>query len=158
MIKNIVLVHGAIVDGSSWAKIIPLLEAHGHEVTAVQNPLTALADDVAATQRALDLQDGPVLLVGHSWGGVAVTEAWMRTWAPTCRRPSGVPCRRLFRPTRDRSSLANQTQLVPRGRRRPYGEPRVATGPDPQAGGHHAVTCFGPLVHAVAAGAGSCPA
>ena len=75
MIKNIVLVHGAIVDGSSWAKIIPLLEAQGHEVTAVQNPLTALADDVAATQRALDLQDGSVLLVGHSWGGVVVTEA-----------------------------------------------------------------------------------
>ena len=75
MIKNIVLVHGAIVDGSSWAKIIPLLEAQGYEVTAVQNPLTALADDVAATRRALDLQDGPVLLVGHSWGGVVVTEA-----------------------------------------------------------------------------------
>ena len=66
MIKNIVLVHGGLVDGSSWAKIIPLLEAQGHEVTAVQNPLTSLADDVATTRRALALQDGPVLLVGHS--------------------------------------------------------------------------------------------
>lgn len=75
MIKNIVLVHGGLVDGSSWAKIIPLLEAQGHEVTAVQNPLTSLADDVATTRRALDLQDGPVLLVGHSWGGVVITEA-----------------------------------------------------------------------------------
>ena len=75
MIKNIVLVHGGLVDGSSWAKIIPLLEAQGHEVTAVQNPLTSLADDVATTRRALDLQDGPTLLVGHSWGGVVITEA-----------------------------------------------------------------------------------
>ena len=75
MIKNIMLVHGGLVDGSSWAKIIPLLEAQGHEVTAVQNPLTSLADDVATTRRALALQDGPVLLVGHSWGGVVITEA-----------------------------------------------------------------------------------
>lgn len=75
MVKNIVLVHGGLVDGSSWAKIIPLLEAEGHEVTAVQNPLTSLADDVATTRRALALQDGPVLLVGHSWGGVVITEA-----------------------------------------------------------------------------------
>ena len=66
MIKNIVLVHGAIIDGSSWAKIIPLLEAKGHEVTVVQNPLTALVDDVATTRRALNMQDGPVVLVGHS--------------------------------------------------------------------------------------------
>ena len=75
MVKNIVLVHGGLVDGSSWASIIPLLEAEGHEVTAVQNPLTSLADDVATTTRALALQDGPVLLVGHSWGGVVITEA-----------------------------------------------------------------------------------
>lgn len=77
MIKNIVLVHGGLVDGSSWAKVIPLLEAQGYNVTAVQNPLTSLADDVAATTRALALQDGPTLLVGHSWGGVVITEAGM---------------------------------------------------------------------------------
>ena len=77
MIKNIVLVHGGLVDGSSWAKVIPLLEAHGLHVTAVQNPLTSLADDVAATTRTLVLQDGPTLLVGHSWGGVVITEAGM---------------------------------------------------------------------------------
>ncbi|WP_310393568.1 alpha/beta hydrolase [Hymenobacter sp.] len=75
MVKNIVLVHGGLVDGSSWAKVIPLLEAQGLEVTAVQNPLTGLADDVAAATRALALQDGPALLVGHSWGGVVITEA-----------------------------------------------------------------------------------
>lgn len=75
MVQNIVLVHGGLVDGSSWAKVIPLLEAQGLQVTAVQNPLTSLADDVAATTRALALQDGPVLLVGHSWAGVVITEA-----------------------------------------------------------------------------------
>jgi len=74
-IKNIVLVHGAFADGSSWAKVIPILQAEGYRVTAVQNPLTSLADDVAATKRALALQDGPALLVGHSWGGFVITEA-----------------------------------------------------------------------------------
>jgi pimeloyl-ACP methyl ester carboxylesterase len=74
-IKNVVLVHGAFADGSSWAKIIPLLEAKGLHVTAVQNPLTSLADDVAATKRALAQQDGPVLLVGHSWGGMVISDA-----------------------------------------------------------------------------------
>jgi len=76
-IKNIVLVHGAFADGSSWAKVITILQAKGYSVTAVQNPLTSLADDVAATQRALAQQDGPVILVGHSWGGVVITEAGM---------------------------------------------------------------------------------
>lgn len=75
MVNNIVLVHGGLVDGSSWAKVIPLLEAQGYDVTAVQNPLTSLADDVAATTRALALQNGSTLLVGHSWGGVVITEA-----------------------------------------------------------------------------------
>ena len=74
-VKNIVLVHGAFADGSSWSKVIPILQAKGYNVTAVQNPLTSLADDVAATQRALALQDGPVILVGHSWAGVVITEA-----------------------------------------------------------------------------------
>lgn len=74
-IKNIVLVHGAFADGSSYAKIIPLLEAKGYHVTAVQNPLTSLADDVAATKRTLAQQDGPVLLVGHSWGGMVISDA-----------------------------------------------------------------------------------
>src|SRR6059058_4147790 len=65
-VKNIVLVHGAFADGSSWAKVIPLLEAKGYHVTAVQNPLTSLADDVAATKRVIAMQEGPVILVGHS--------------------------------------------------------------------------------------------
>lgn len=74
-VKNIVFVHGAFADGSSWAKVIPLLEAKGYHVTAVQNPLTSLADDVAATKRALAQQEGPVLLVGHSWGGMVISDA-----------------------------------------------------------------------------------
>lgn len=76
-VKNIVLVHGAFADGSSWAKVITILQAKGYNVTAVQNPLTSFADDVAATNRALAQQDGPVILVGHSWGGVVITEAGM---------------------------------------------------------------------------------
>ena len=72
---TIVLVHGAFADGSSWAKVIRILQAKGYNVTAVQNPLTSFADDVAATKRALDLQTGPVVLVGHSWAGTVITEA-----------------------------------------------------------------------------------
>ncbi len=72
--RNIVLVHGAWADGSSWAEVIPLLQAAGLKVTAVQNPLTSLADSVAATRRALALQDGPTVLVAHSWGGTVISE------------------------------------------------------------------------------------
>ena len=74
-VKNIVLVHGAWADGSCWSKVIALLEAKGLHVVAVQNPLTSLADDVAATKRIIALQDGPVILVGHSYAGVVITEA-----------------------------------------------------------------------------------
>src|SRR5580700_6547114 len=74
-VKNIVLVHGAFADGTSWGKVIPILEARGFHVVAVQNPLTSLADDVNATRRIMALQDGPVILVGHSWGGAVITQA-----------------------------------------------------------------------------------
>ncbi len=73
--KNIVLVHGAFADGSSWSKVIPLLQAKGYKVTSVGIPLTSFKEDVAATKRAIDAQDGPVTLVGHSYGGVVITEA-----------------------------------------------------------------------------------
>jgi alpha-beta hydrolase superfamily lysophospholipase len=68
-VKNIVLVH-AFADCSSYARIIPLLRAKGYHVTAVQNPLTSLEEDVAATKRAIAAADGPVLLVAHSYGGM----------------------------------------------------------------------------------------
>jgi pimeloyl-ACP methyl ester carboxylesterase len=72
--KNVVLVHGAWADGSCWSDVIARLQAAGLHVTAVQNPLTSLADSVAATRRVLALQDGPTVLVGHSWGGTVVSE------------------------------------------------------------------------------------
>jgi pimeloyl-ACP methyl ester carboxylesterase len=74
-IKNVVLVHGAFADGSGWRGVYDNLTARGFRVTIVQNPLTSLTDDVAATTRVLDLQDGPAILVGHSWGGTVITEA-----------------------------------------------------------------------------------
>ena len=74
-IKNIVLVHGAWADGSSWSKVLPLLQANGLPAVAVQNPLSSIADDVASTNRLINMQDGPVLLVGHSYGGAVITEA-----------------------------------------------------------------------------------
>lgn len=74
-IKNIVLVHGAWADGSSWSKVLPLFEAKGLHAVAVQNPLSSIADDVASTKRLINAQDGPVLLVGHSYGGAVITEA-----------------------------------------------------------------------------------
>lgn len=74
-VPNIVLVHGAFADGSSWLQVIPRLQAMGYHVTAVQNPLTSLTDDVAATVRVLQRQKGDVLLVGHSWAGAVITQA-----------------------------------------------------------------------------------
>ena len=73
--SNVILVHGAWADGSSWSKVIPLLLARGLRVTAVQLPLTSLKDDAATVKRALALADGPTVLVGHSYGGVVITEA-----------------------------------------------------------------------------------
>jgi len=74
-VKNVVLVHGAFADGSGWRGVYDQLTRRGYRVTIVQNPLTSLADDVAATRRALDRQDGQAILVGHSWGGTVITEA-----------------------------------------------------------------------------------
>jgi pimeloyl-ACP methyl ester carboxylesterase len=74
-VRNVVLVHGAWADGSSWNRVIPILENKGFHVTAVHLPFTTLADDAAAVKRAIALQEGPVLLVGHSYGGVVITEA-----------------------------------------------------------------------------------
>jgi pimeloyl-ACP methyl ester carboxylesterase len=74
-IKNIVLVHGAWVDGSGWKPVYDILTRDGFKVSMVQEPETSFADDVTATRRVLDLQDGPTLLVGHSYGGSIVTEA-----------------------------------------------------------------------------------
>ena len=74
-LKNIVLVHGAWVDGSGWRPVYEILSKEGFNVTMVQEPETSFADDVNAAKRVLDLQDGPTLLVGHSYGGSIITEA-----------------------------------------------------------------------------------
>ncbi|GGH31803.1 alpha/beta hydrolase [Alsobacter metallidurans] len=74
-VRNVVIVHGAFADGSGWRKVSDLLTAKGLRVSIVQEPLTSLSDDVAATRRILALQDGPIILVGHSYGGMVVTAA-----------------------------------------------------------------------------------
>jgi pimeloyl-ACP methyl ester carboxylesterase len=73
--KAVVLVHGAFADGSSWNEVITRLQAKGLTVVSVQNPLSSLADDVAAVGRAIEAQKRPVVLVGHSWGGTVITQA-----------------------------------------------------------------------------------
>ena len=75
VVKNIVLVHGGFVDGSGWQRVYNVLKKDGYSVTIVQNPTITLADDVAVTKRAIDAQNGPVILVGHSYGGAVITEA-----------------------------------------------------------------------------------
>lgn len=74
-VGNVVLVHGAFADGSGWNAVAQILERDGYHVTIVQQPETSLEEDVAATNRILDMQDGPAVLVGHSYGGVIITEA-----------------------------------------------------------------------------------
>jgi pimeloyl-ACP methyl ester carboxylesterase len=74
-VRNVVLVHGGFVDGSGWQGVYEVLKRDGYNVSIVQNPTTTLADDVAVTKRTLASQDGPAILVGHSYGGVVITEA-----------------------------------------------------------------------------------
>jgi len=74
-VKNVVLVHGGFVDGSGWQGVYETLKADGYSVSIVQNPTISLADDVAVTKRILAAQNGPTILVGHSYGGVVITEA-----------------------------------------------------------------------------------
>ena len=98
---TIVLVHGAFADGSSWQPVIRILEQDGYPVIAVQNPLTSLADDVATTRRVIDAQSGPVVAVGHSYGGAVITGAaagnervralvYVAAFAPDAGEPIGA--------------------------------------------------------------------
>src|ERR1700736_6726603 len=75
VVKNIVLVHGGLVDGSGWEGVYNVLKKDGYTVTIVQNPTISLADDVAFTKRAIAAQNGPAILVGHSYGGAVITAA-----------------------------------------------------------------------------------
>lgn len=98
---SIVLVHGAFADGSSWSRVIPILQRDGYKVIAVQNPLTSLAADVETTKRAVSMQTGPVVLVGHSYGGAVITQAaagsssvkalvYIAAFAPEAGEPIGA--------------------------------------------------------------------
>ena len=108
--RNIVLVHGLFADGSCWSEVIARLQPKGLQVTSVQNPLTTLPEAVAAAQRVLAVQQGPTVLVGHSFSGMIVTEAGVDPKVSA-----------LFTLPRGRPMLARITRRWPRGfrRRRP---------------------------------------
>src|SRR3954447_18748538 len=109
-IKNIVLVHGAFVDGGGWRPVYDILVADGYNVTLVQEPLTSFAEDVAATKRILDRQDGPAILVGHSYGGAIITEAgndpMSRGWSTSPLTP--------LTPAKPRLGTARSFRIQPR--------------------------------------------
>jgi pimeloyl-ACP methyl ester carboxylesterase len=126
---NVVLVHGGFVDGSGWKGVYKLLKRDGYRVGVVQNPTTSLREDVAATNLVLDAQDRPVILVGHSYGGVVITEAgnhpkvvrlvYVAAFAPSegesvdalvKNRPPGAPVPPILPPQR-RSSLPRQGEV-----------------------------------------------
>src|SRR6266516_4806864 len=107
-VRNVVLVHGAFADGSSWAKVIPLLEAKGLHVTAVQNPLSSLADDVAATKRAIAMQEGPVILVGHAWPTRSRSRPGRRNHRGTSPSTTGCFLPNMSRQSQSLSTLRRQ--------------------------------------------------
>src|SRR5262245_32851804 len=107
--KTVVLVHGAFADASGWSRVIPILERDGYFVTAVQIPLTSLPDDVATAKRVVDAQKGPVVLVGHSYGGAVITGAaagspnvkalvYLAAFAPEAGEPLGEPGKKFAQP------------------------------------------------------------
>jgi pimeloyl-ACP methyl ester carboxylesterase len=106
-VHNIVLVHGAFADGSGWKGIYDILTKKGYNVTIVQNPLSSLEDDVAATNLALDKQDGPVILVGHSWGGAVITQAG------THEKVVGLVYVAAFQPDQGESALTWFSSMPP---------------------------------------------
>ena len=114
---NIVLVHGAFADGSGWRGVHDELTARGYRVSIVQNPLTSFEDDVAATRRVLARQDGPAILVGHSYGGSVITEAGTAANVAGLVRASSTS--RLSRPR----SGSRRSISMPRCRRRRTSSP-----------------------------------
>lgn len=106
-VRNIVLVHGAFADGSGWRGVYDDLTARGYRVSIVQNPLTSFADDVAATRRVLARQDGPVILVGHSYGGSVITQAG------TDPKVAGLVYVAAFAPEVGQSTLDQYKEVAP---------------------------------------------
>jgi pimeloyl-ACP methyl ester carboxylesterase len=108
--KNVILVHGAFADGNSWAKLIPLLEAKGYNVVAVQLPLSSFSGDVDTVRREIARAKGPIVLVGHSYGGAVITEAGNDS------QVSSLVYVAAFAPDRGESALAlSQTDPAPTG-------------------------------------------
>ena len=106
-VRNIVLVHGAFADGSGWRGVYDELTARGYAVSIVQNPLTSFADDVAATRRVLNRQDGPAILVGHSYGGSVITEVG------TDPKVAGLVYVAAFAPEVGQSTLDQYAEIPP---------------------------------------------
>ena len=119
---TIVLIHGAFADGTSWQHVIPLLEQNGYSVLAVQIPLSSVPDDVATTKRAIDFVKGPVVLVGHSYGGVVITGAG--AGAPNVKALVYIAAyaRRSTKPSAPRPPHTRRRRSLPRSPRT-----RVAT-------------------------------
>ena len=121
--RNIVLVHGAFVDGSTWRAVYDLLAGDGYHVAVVQNPTLSLSGDVAVTRQVIDAQDGPVVLVGHSYGGAVITEAgvhdkvaalvYIAAFAPdegeSVRALGGIPTHRDHRSCQCRKGFGAKT-------------------------------------------------
>ena len=111
--KNVVLVHGGFVDGAGWEGVYRILKRDGYRVSIVQNPTISLKDDVAATKRILAVQDGPTILVGHSYGGAVITEAGndpkvaALVYHRVCSRQGGVRWFADQRPRARSTSAAN---------------------------------------------------
>jgi pimeloyl-ACP methyl ester carboxylesterase len=126
--RNVVLVHGLFADGSSWSEVIARLQAAGFNATAVQNPLTTLPEAVASAKRVLARQDGPTVLVGHSFSGMIVTEAGVH---PNVSALVYVAARATCRKRRRRSSMRSKSRSKrlcsrARPRMRPGGRSRVS--------------------------------
>ena len=119
----IVLVHGAFADASGWSRVIPILQRDGYFVTAVQIPLTSLSDDIATAKRVVDSQKGPVVLVGHSYGGAVITGAaagntnvkalvYLAAFAPEAGEPLGAPGKKFAEPPLNSALVPDSAGLL----------------------------------------------
>ena len=119
----IVLVHGAFADASGWSRVIPILQRDGYFVTAVQIPLTSLSDDIATAKRVVDSQKGPVVLVGHSYGGAVITGAaagntnvkalvYLAAFAPEAGEPLGEPGKKFAQPLLNSALVPDSAGLL----------------------------------------------
>src|SRR5215470_2775623 len=119
----IVLVHGAFADASGWSRVIPILQRDGYFVTAVQIPLTSLSDDIATAKRVVESQKGPVVLVGHSYGGAVITGAaagnpnvkalvYLAAFAPEAGEPLGEPGKKFAQPPLNSALIPDSAGLL----------------------------------------------